>query len=164
LRATLRTSGTPGSWLASANNLLVEEMPPAYFATVFLALLDPNSSNVQFANAGHCLPVWVNTQQMGELQARGMPLGLLPEMYYEEGAVELSLRDWVLFYSDGLTEAHNDAGEMYGTTRLRAITQQANRFKQNEQIIVHFIQHQRDFTGSNWEPEDDLTLLVLRRT
>jgi serine phosphatase RsbU (regulator of sigma subunit) len=163
LRATLRTSGTPGSWLASANNLLVEEMPPAYFATVFLALLDPNRSGVQFANAGHCLPVWVNSQHMGELQARGMPLGLLPEMYYEEGAVELSPRDWVLFYSDGLTEAHNPSGEMYGTARLRAITQQANRLKQNEQIIAHFIQHQHEFTGSNWEPEDDLTMLVLRR-
>lgn len=164
LRATLRTPGTPGSWLANANNLLVEEMPPAYFATVFLALLARDGSDVRFANAGHCLPVRISPAQISELQARGMPLGLLPDMPYEEQQVTLSAGERVLFYSDGLTEAHNSAGEMYGTARLRADMKRIRRITHQERMIARLMDLQREFTGPVWEPEDDLTMLILKKS
>jgi hypothetical protein len=91
------------------------------FVTCFYAILDPNSGRFTYANAGHDLPYLWHGGDAEELRARGMPLGLMPGMSYEEKELVLEPRDNVLLYSDGLVEAHDPKGEMVGFPRLRAL-------------------------------------------
>jgi serine phosphatase RsbU (regulator of sigma subunit) len=91
------------------------------FATCFYAILDPNSASLRYANAGHDLPYLSHGGYCEELRPRGMPLGLMPGMSYGEGEVSLREGESVLFYSDGLVEAHDTQGEMFGFPGLRAL-------------------------------------------
>src|SRR5215208_5030949 len=85
------------------------------FVTCFYAILDPESGTLRYANAGHDLPY---LRRVGgdaeELRARGMPLGLMPGMNYEQKEIVLEDGEAALFYSDGLVEAHDAQGEMFG--------------------------------------------------
>ena len=107
LRALARASNSPGEVLDQVNDLLVTDIPPNMFVTCFYAILDPKSASLTYANAGHDLPYLHRNCDAEELRARGMPLGLMPGMSYEEGEASLTEGDSVLFYSDGLVEAHD---------------------------------------------------------
>jgi serine phosphatase RsbU (regulator of sigma subunit) len=91
------------------------------FVTCFYAILEPESGRLSYANAGHTLPYCRRHDEgrTDELVARGMPLGLMPGMSYEEKETALLPGDGALFCTDGLVEAHNPQGEMFGTPRLR---------------------------------------------
>jgi anti-sigma regulatory factor (Ser/Thr protein kinase) len=93
-----------------------------------------------------------------ELRARGMPLGLMPEMTYEETETTLQPGDQVIFYSDGLVEAHNRHGEMFGFPRLRELLAGAGCASD---LIACLVNALADFTGADWEQEDDVTFLSL---
>jgi predicted ester cyclase len=123
LRALARASNSPGEVLEQVNDLLVSDIPPNMFVTCFYAILDPKSGHLSYANAGHTLPCCKrhNEDQADELVARGMPLGLMTGMTYEEKETTLVPGDVVFFCTDGLVEAHNPQGEMFGIPRLRGI-------------------------------------------
>jgi hypothetical protein len=91
------------------------------FVTCFYTILDPNSGSLRYANAGHDLPYLWRGGDAEELRAKGMPLGLMPRMEYEEKQIELDAGEGVLFYTDGLVEAHDPKGEMFGFPRLRTL-------------------------------------------
>jgi steroid delta-isomerase-like uncharacterized protein len=118
LRAVAQASespGSPGDVLRRVNDPLVADIPPNMFVTCFYAILEPRSGSLRYANAGHDLPyVRRGGGDAVELRARGMPLGLMPGMHYEEGEACLREGNCVLFYSVGLVEAHNPKGEMFG--------------------------------------------------
>ena len=80
LRAEAYRLISPGSVLARVNAQLVQEMPPAMFVTCFYLVLDPSNGRLRYANAGHCLPYQRTRLGVVELNARGMPLGLMPGM------------------------------------------------------------------------------------
>ena len=84
-------------------------IPTSMFFTCFYAILDPKSGRLSYANAGHTLPCCKrhNQDQVDELRARGMPLGLMTGMTYEEKDTILVPGDVVFFCTDGLVEAHN---------------------------------------------------------
>jgi predicted ester cyclase len=107
-------STSPGEVLERVNETLLARIPPNMFVTCFYAILDPNSASLSYANAGHDLPYLWHGGDAEELRARGMPLGLMPGMSYEEGEISLIEGNCVLFYSDGLVEAHDSKGEMFG--------------------------------------------------
>ena len=109
----------PGEVLARANDLLCPDMPPNMFVTCLYAVLDPATGHLRFANAGHNLPYSAARRRRRELRATGMPLGLLPGMTYDERRRRSAPGDSVLLYSDGVVEAHNPHGEMFGFPRLR---------------------------------------------
>jgi serine phosphatase RsbU (regulator of sigma subunit) len=89
-----------------------------------------------------------------------MPLGLMPGMPYEEQETTLLPGDRLLFYSDGLVEAHNPRHEMFGFPRLMALL---GKPAQEPSPILFLLQELATFTGPDWEQEDDLTLVVLQR-
>ena len=90
-----------------------------------------------------------------------MPLGLMPGMGYEEKEIVLDAGEAALFYSDGLVEAHDPEGEMFGFPRLR--THVAERGE--ERSLGDFLMEELySFVGEGWEQEDDITLLTLRRS
>src|SRR5688572_21122475 len=115
LRAVAQTCESPGDALRRVNNPLVADIPSNMFVTCFYAILDPKSGTLSYANAGHDPPYMRRgNDDADELRARGMPLGLMAGMEYEEQRTSLGEGESVLFYSDGLVEAHDPEGEMFG--------------------------------------------------
>ncbi len=118
LRSLAEACCTPGEVLAKLNSLLVNDFPAGKFVTLVYAVLDPASRTLTFANAGHLPPLLVSGDQTHFLDTeRGLPLGLTAGDY-SETVVHLSLGSRLVFYSDGITEAVNAAGEEYGRERL----------------------------------------------
>jgi predicted ester cyclase len=166
LRAAARASGTssPGEVLAHVNEALLTRIPPNMFVTCFYAILDPESGRLRYANAGHDPPYLRRRSgaDAEELRARGMPLGLMPGMGYEEREASLGEGDSVLFYSDGLVEAHDPRREMFGFPRLGRLV--AEHAAEAGSLVDFLMDELRSFTGEGWEQEDDITLVTLRRS
>ena len=100
---------------------------------------------------------------MIELRATGMPLGLLRGMVYEEHEATVEPGDSVLFYSDGLVEAHDPQREMFGFPRLQKLFGE-HVDRRGAELIAGLLQELERFTGSGWEQEDDITLVTLHRS
>jgi predicted ester cyclase len=112
------SGSSPGEVLARVNEVLLARIPANMFVTCFYAILEPKSASLSHANAGHDLPYLRRRNgQAEELRVRGMPLGLMPGMGYEEKETILDAGEAALFYSDGLVEAHDPHGEMFGFPR-----------------------------------------------
>jgi serine phosphatase RsbU (regulator of sigma subunit) len=162
LAAQALDSSSPGEVLAQVNETLLARIPSNMFVTCFYAILEPESASLTYANAGHDLPyLRRNDGDAEELRARGMPLGLMPGMSYEEGEVSLTEGDSVLFYSDGLVEAHDPESEMFGFPRLRALVAEHG---EEGSLGDFLLEKLYSFVGEGWEQEDDITLLTLRRS
>ena len=154
-------STSPGKVLSRVNETLLARIPPNMFVTCFYAILEPESGSLTYANAGHDLPYLHRYGVAEELRARGMPLGLMPGRGYEEKKTILEAGERALFYSDGLVEAHDPKGEMFGFPRLRALVAQHGE----ESALGDFLMEElHSFVGDGWEQEDDITLLTLRRS
>jgi serine phosphatase RsbU (regulator of sigma subunit) len=160
LRAVAQTSNSPGEVLRRANDPLVADIPPNMFVTCFYAILEPESGRLSYANAGHDLPYVRHGSDAEELRARGMPLGLMPGMNYEEKEIILQVGESALFYSDGLVEAHDPKGEMFGFPRLRELVAEHGEERTLGEVLFRELY---SFVGEGWEQEDDITLLTLKR-
>jgi serine phosphatase RsbU (regulator of sigma subunit) len=160
LRLAAQSSSSPGEMLRRVNETLFPYIPPNMFVTCFYAILDPKSGSLTYANAGHDLPYLRHSGECEELRARGMPLGLMPGMSYEEKQIILEAGEAALLYSDGLVEAHDPKGEMFGFPRLRALVAE---YAEEERPLGEFLMDELyTFVGEGWEQEDDITLLTLR--
>jgi serine phosphatase RsbU (regulator of sigma subunit)/ketosteroid isomerase-like protein len=165
LRAVAQALGSssPGEVLERVNQTLLARIPPNMFVTCFHAILNPMSGHLSYANAGHDLPyLRHHNGEAEELRARGMPLGLMPGMGYEQKEIVLQAGESVLFYSDGLVEAHDPEGEMFGFPRLRALV--AEHGEEEGPPEDFLLEELYSFVGEGWEQEDDITLLTLRRS
>jgi serine phosphatase RsbU (regulator of sigma subunit)/ketosteroid isomerase-like protein len=154
-------STSPGKVLERVNETLLARIPPNMFVTCFYAILEPESGSLTYANAGHDLPYLHRNGEAEELRATGVPLGLMPGRGYEEKKTILEAGERALFYSDGLVEAHDPKGEMFGFPRLRAlIAAHAEEGSLGNLLLEELY----SFVGEGWEQEDDITLLTLRRS
>jgi serine phosphatase RsbU (regulator of sigma subunit) len=162
LAAGALDSSSAGEVLSRVNETLFARIPANMFVTCFYAILDPNSATLSYANAGHDLPyLRRRSGEAEELRARGMPLGLMPGMSYEEKETILEAGESALLYSDGLVEAHDPKGEMFGFPRLRAlIAEHAEQAALGDYLLEELY----SFVGEGWEQEDDITLLTLKRS
>ena len=161
LRLAAQGSSSPGQMLRGVNEALFPNIPSSMFVTCFYAILDPKSGHLIYANAGHDLPYLHRNGDAEELRARGMPLGLMPEMSYEEKETILHSGEAALLYSDGLVEAHDPVGDMFGVPRLRALVAEHGEKRSLGDLLL---QELYSFAGERWEQEDDITLLTLRRS
>ena len=153
---------SPGEVLSRVNETLVDRIPQNMFVTCFYAILDPKSGYLTYANAGHDLPYLHRSNgNAEELKARGMPLGLMPGMGYEEKELVLEAGEVTLLYSDGLVEAHDPQGEMFGFPRLRALVA---KYAEERSLGEALLEELYSFVGEGWEQEDDITLLTLKRS
>jgi serine phosphatase RsbU (regulator of sigma subunit)/ketosteroid isomerase-like protein len=162
LRLAAQSYSSPGEMLQRVNEALFPYVTANMFVTCFYAILDPKRGSLTYSNAGHDLPY---LRRRGgdceELRARGMPLGLMPQMSYEEKEIVLEEGEAALFYSDGLVEAHDPKGEMFGFPRLRVLMAEHGE----EGSLGEFLMEELySFAGEGWEQEDDITLLTLRRS
>jgi len=150
----------PGRVLEYVNDHLVPDMPAKMFVTCLYGVLDPRTGHLRFANAGHDVPYVKTADGVAELRARGMPLGLMPEMRYEEKETTLEPGDSVLLHSDGIVEAHDPAREMFGFPRLKETVASA---PVGRAMIDRVLGDLDAFTGPDHEQEDDITMVSLTR-
>jgi PAS domain S-box-containing protein len=162
-RTLLRSAyhlGSPGEILKQVNDSLLPDIPPNMFVTCLAALLDSRTGRLQYANAGHDLPYLRHAEGVSKLQATGMPLGLMPDMSYEQKEITLEPGESILLYSDGLVEAHDPRREMFGFPRMQG---HVSAHPEGATLIDSLLAELERFTGENWEQEDDITLLTLQR-
>ena len=160
LRARAEHLESPGQVLAEVNDLLCPDIPAKMFVTCLFAVLDPASGTLRFANAGQNLPYLRTSSGLVELWARGMPLGLMMGMAYEEKEVVMAPGETLLLSSDGLVEAHNSQREMFGFPHLKELMAGRER---GSALVNCLMQDLASFTGPGYEQEDDITLLVIDR-
>src|SRR5215211_721787 len=156
-------SSSPSEVLARVNETLMARIPPNMFVTCFYAVLDPKRGNLRYANAGHDLPyLRRNSGEVEELRATGMPLGLMPGLGYEQKETVFDVGEAALFYSDGLVEAHDPQGEMFGFPRLRElVSEHGDEKRALEEALLEELY---SFVKEGWEQEDDITLLTLKHS
>jgi serine phosphatase RsbU (regulator of sigma subunit)/anti-sigma regulatory factor (Ser/Thr protein kinase) len=152
---------SPAKVLERANEILLPEMPARMFVTCLYVILEPETGRVVYANAGHNLPYVRTAEGVIELRATGMPLGLLPGMVYPEHEAVIAPGESVLLYSDGLVEAHDRDGAMFGFPRLRELMAAEHT---GRDLLDHLLRELHGFVGKGWEQEDDITLVALQRT
>jgi sigma-B regulation protein RsbU (phosphoserine phosphatase) len=165
-RAMIRTATTtlrsPATVLKQANTLIQQESSADMFVTAFYAMIDISTGSLVYANAGHNRPLWWHNGEIRELTAKGMLLGMLDDIVCEEANIQLAPGDAILFYTDGLTDAASETGDMFGVERLRDLLRD-NHTHTARDIQVAITTAVRDFVGDAPQ-SDDLTLVVVRRT
>lgn len=161
LRAAASRHDSPGAVLADVNETLVDEIPPAMFVTCLYAIIDTKNGAMTIANAGHNLPYIRSHDGVVELRATGMPLGLMKDMPYEEKTYDFEDGDVMVLTSDGITEAHSPEGEMYGFARLLGRVAAPSP---DDDVVGALVDDVERHTGADAEQEDDITLVVVKRT
>ncbi|CAN5630543.1 hypothetical protein BH20ACT23_BH20ACT23_01640 [soil metagenome] len=152
---------SPSTALERMNEVLVLNTPEKMFVTCLYMVLDPTTGRLRFANAGHNLPYLSNGEGVSELRATGMPLGLMPGSSYELQDAVVPPGTRLLLHSDGLAEAHNADGDMFGFPRVIKVMENCRR---EDDLIESLLAELDSFTGPNWEQEDDITLVTVERT
>jgi len=161
LRASAQRLVDPGVVLERVNEHLCPDMPEKMFVTCLYGVLEPASGRFRFADAGHDLPYVKTADGSVELRARGMPLGLMPGMAYEEKETVLAPGDSLLLHSDGVVEAHDPQGAMFGFPRLK---EAVARYPGGGELIDRVLSDLRGHTGADAEQEDDITMVTLARS
>ena len=172
LRASAQRLDSPGEVLKRVNDVIVRDIPPNMFITCLYAILNLKSGLLRYANAGHDLPYRRRRRSSSsksnnggggaeELRATGMPLGLLPGMSYEEKEIVLDRGDSVLFYSDGLVEAHDPHRQMFGFPRLQGLV---GTHPGGATMVDFLLEELARFVGDSWEQEDDIIPVTLQRS
>ena len=153
----------PGDLLCRINNILEEDLSEGRFVTLFLAMLDPKSRRFTYASAGHenALYLPAASRSFTELEATGIPLGILADASFEEGTTLcLAPGDIVVLTTDGVAEAVNTAREPFGRERLRAAITQ--RRTERARGVLNSIAQALEGFRAGARQTDDQTIVVLR--
>ncbi len=166
LQASLRTqanSGAPVSAIMKNINSLVYRSTAVHqFATFFLAQVEEDTLRMSFTNAGHNHPViFRRNGERLSLERGGVVVGIMERADYEEDQVVLEPGDRVVLYTDGISEASDGNGELYGEERLYALVQSLPHALSAQQVVERIQEGVRSFVGVQ-DPADDMTLMVLR--
>jgi len=147
---------------SKVNAILLRDGMPGKFASLLFAQFGPASGYVRFFNAGHMPPLIVSVEGLEELPKGNPALGLSGDTRFETREVLLKPGSSMMVYSDGVTEAQNEAGEFYGPERFRSLCQEC-RTMTAKALGERILSSVSAFTGEA-RPTDDLSLVILRRT
>lgn len=161
VHAAAKETFSPAAALRRVNELLLPDTKQGMFVTAVYAVLDLNTGELTYANAGHNPPLWVRRDSIEKLTRTGVALGASEEARMSERTIQLTAGESVLLYTDGLTEAFNLEGDMFGEERLlRALGWRENASA--EEMIRAVESALDEFTG-NTPLSDDLTILAVGR-
>jgi serine phosphatase RsbU (regulator of sigma subunit) len=174
VRATVQYLDAPNEVLQRVNEIIVPDAPQGMFVTLAYAVLDLESGTLDYANAGHNPPMVMRSQEhcLERLGRSGMALGVLPDSSIESRQVTLEPGDFLVFYTDGVTEAFSPDGDIYGEERLCRTIEAAACWSHAEadpgqvtsqEILEAIDDSVSEFVGEAPLP-DDLTLVVLKRS
>lgn len=163
LRLLVDQTGIGAGLLERLNRHIQESSTPNKFITMLVAELDPANGRLRYVNAGHNPGLLLRRDgQVEELNAGGVPLGLLLGSRYQEREVALGPGDFLCLYSDGITEAESVDDEEFGTDRLVDLLR-AYRENPSLQEALEAIQRAVGEFSQGRPQHDDETLLLLRR-
>ncbi len=160
LRTQAPTAVNLGQLVRRINQHLYGSSSGARFCTLFFGVYDDARRHLQFFNAGYPPPLIVTADRVRFLEATGLPLGLFPEITHRPQGEVLEPGTLLVFYSDGVTGAHNTRGESYGVDRLVSAVTRA-REEDADRLMAKILTDVREFEGGI-PLEDDQTLIVLR--
>jgi sigma-B regulation protein RsbU (phosphoserine phosphatase) len=167
IRASFFFAASPADTIIQANRLLCDESNDGLFVTLFFAQIRPPSGEMVYVNAGHN-PALLYQSRNGESPGRltplirtGMPLGVEPDTVYGQQKIDLLPGDFIIFYTDGVTEAINAREEEFGMERLEK-TVLASRHLSAAGMIEAVVGAVSEFAGAD-SPFDDITVMVARR-
>jgi serine phosphatase RsbU (regulator of sigma subunit) len=152
--------------LERINRLIVDQIEPGRFVTLFYAVADPAAGRLRYTSAGHNPTLRVSASgEIAWLNEGGVPLGVLPDTRYPSAEAPLAPGDLVVAYSDGVTEAEGPGGdgqpELFGEERLARVVI-ALRAEPAEAIVQGVLAEVRRFAAGRPQA-DDITLVVVRR-
>jgi sigma-B regulation protein RsbU (phosphoserine phosphatase) len=154
----------PSAVLSKANEFILRDSRASLFLSAFYAELDIQSGRICYANAGHNRPLWLqnSTGQCQELSEAGSMLAFMDYQSFKEQEIWMEPEDILVMYTDGVTEAMNSQGDLFGENRLRQVIEQIGDVSAQAMLdgIMLAID---DFVGEALRT-DDLTLIVVRRT
>jgi sigma-B regulation protein RsbU (phosphoserine phosphatase) len=162
LRTQANTQPSVASILENINTLVYRSTAVNQFATFFLARVEEDTLRLTFSNAGHNFPVVFGkdgTRRM--LERGGTVVGILESITFEEEAVTLVPGDRVVLYTDGINEAANEDGELYGEERLYALIASLPPELSAREITERLLEGVREFLDG-MDAGDDMTVMVLR--
>ena len=143
------------------NNLIFNNTPPDQFITFFVGVYDPAKGIFDYVNAGHNPPMVLLAEGRIEMMEKGgLLLGAMPDMQYEQGTLNLQKDDLMFLYTDGVSEADNADGEMFGEDRIQALLKKSPGLPPAE-ILTRLETQVQDFIG-DMPLSDDFTTLVAR--
>ena len=148
--------------LSELNAGLAPRMYGPSFIALNLAILDEHNKRINYANGGQPYPILKRGSDIIEIENSDLPLGSMKKVVYESSTIELNSGDTLIFHTDGLIEALNTEGEMYGTERFKqSVSQMPENFRA-EEIIQHIVDDVHKFVGDA-EQYDDLTIVVIKQ-
>jgi len=163
LHEVAKDGASCGKILSALNADLYPRMEKQMFTALGLAVLDPDSGKLLWANAAQPHPLVKRGDQVFEFKSDSeLPLGMMPSTAYPDWELELQARDIVILYTDGVIEAENEARKMYGTERLEQIVARIDSTMNAEEVIGAILQDVSSFTGSA-EQYDDITVVVVKK-
>jgi serine phosphatase RsbU (regulator of sigma subunit) len=168
MRASLYQVSSPAEAVTQANCLISDESDQGLFVTLFYAQLVPPSGEVVYVNAGHNPALLYQPrgedggQRLAALIRTGMPLGVEPDTQYEQKTVQLEKGDFIVIYTDGVTDAIDANEQEFGTQRLEETILAASHLPAGDIIDVLENAIAR-FTGTT-SPFDDITVVVAKRS
>ena len=163
IRNQVASNANPGTCLTHANQLLYHNTASEKFVTLFYAVLDPLSGEVTYSNAGHEAPfVLGKTGAPTRLSTGGLVLGILEDAAFQEERVQLPPGGLLVLCSDGITEALNPDGDLYGSERVMELLCE-HRDSSAQQILDLIIAAVKEYAGT-MKQADDMTLLIVKRT
>ncbi len=154
----------PHILLGHLNRVLAENSLEEQFLSMFCGSLDPVDGNFHYTNAGHPAPFWwhaVSRTAEPIRDAVGLPLAVDPHTTYHHKRIVIDPGDVVVFYTNGLSAAQNEAGQIFGCQRLDAGLR-ASAGRGAEEVKAAVLAQLEDFTGGPDLP-DDVTLLIVER-
>lgn len=166
LQATIRSlalfDDDPKDCLEKANKLLFRSTDARTFVSLFYGILDTRRNTLRYANAGQDTPILFSPQGKTRLlRTRGIALGMKEDVTYQEEEIFLNPEDRLLIYSDGISEAMNDALEEFGERRLQKVVQY--NIKDTAGSLVEKIFAAVDAHVNSASQSDDMTVVLLRR-
>ena len=167
IRASVGAARSPLDGIAHANRLICADSTGGMFVTLFYGLLDPATGELTYVNAGHNPPLLcrqsdrAGQDQQTRLTRTGMALGVLADTTFREASLRLDPGDFLLLYTDGVTDANGVQGQLFGMERLQGVV--AEHWRASAADVVTALERELDdFTGSA-APFDDVTIVAVKR-
>jgi len=155
-------AASPAEIIGRVNRELCQNNSDLMFVTVFFAMLAPENGRLEFCNAGHNSPYRMNGDKLEVIEgAKGIILGVQPDALYATGRLTLAPDESLYVFSDGVTEAANQQGEMFSEHRLEAVLQGAAG-RSSAEVVRSVAEAVRSFVDAA-PPSDDITMLAIRR-
>ncbi len=143
------------------NKIFHRDSPSKIFASLVYCEINSESGNVKFINAGHYPPIIVRKEKVEQLQKDAPALGLIKEANFTKQIISLDQNDFMVIYSDGLTEAKNESGDFFGENKLIGLL--TNRQTMTSQQLGEMILSNVDSFMGKIPAHDDLTLAILKK-